>query len=521
MTLAHRFSAPRSRHGELTHCVASDGKVFKPESPPPISYPHACLPRRAVGLSEWEAAWKLGVAGLELDIMGGPNASVNLSDIPYKLVVQHGRSAASTWSLYIQDDTGTYHPHKAGGAWEGVLGFTLAHRIKATARYGGKEFVYTGPATGFSHQRTVSDGGWFKDAVWSGIDESKALFERSVTMPTRRSTRSRIQRALPIVREMLAAAGLKGPVGFRDYPIRLFHRQDGRYGDWLMRLLEVNGQQWRMEGKTFRCYDSMSGHGRIYTYSSNTVVHSESYQSNFADVLTRVTVRRLVERDDEGGREPEKHTTFGSYSKTFDQPISMVQWQTPVQSGGVFSDFVFRDEAGEVVAVRKVRGGVWPAFLTGAPIIKAASVEYTWGAAPGVVAKEGYGEILFSGTAGDNQDDEDFPEAFNAALKLDVADDELESLVGQIREEMEINELIATAAQAISFGRGHLNKLKAALFPLSITVPLNPDLVDGSRVRIVDGVLGTSIDRIVISSTHTFADDPAARQTTFTCGGYL
>lgn len=519
--LLHRASAPTNGATTLLHRVISDGPLFTAESPPPASYPETCLPTRAVGLSEWDAAWKLGVSGLQMDIRGGEDAGVDLSGIPYKLEVQHQRSASSTWSLSIQDDTGAYHPHKVGGDWEGVLGMTVAHRMKATVKHGGKTFSYTGPATGFSHQRAARDGGWFKDAVWSGIDESKALFARSVTMASVRSTRTRIQYSAPVVKEILQAAGLKGPSGFQNFPIRLFHRQDGRYGDWLMRLLEVNGQQWRMKGKTFFCYDALAGHGRLYTYSSDTIVFNESFNSSFADVLTRVTVKRLVERDDEAGTDPEVATTFGKYSKTFDRPISAVQWQTPVQSGGIFSDFIFRNEAGNVISVRNIRGGVWPLLVAGAPIYMAKSVEYTWGAQPGVLATEGYGEILFTGTAGDLVDDEDFPDAFNAALTVEVVDADLETLFGQVREEMEVNELVATPVQATSFGRGHLNKLKAALSPLSITCPLNPDLVDGSRVRIVDDVLGLSIERVVLSASHTFTDDPLGRQTTFTCGGYL
>lgn len=515
----HRASAPTSRTTDLVHRAISDGPLLTAEGPPPASYPNACLPARAVGMSEWDAAWKLGVSGLEMNIRGGENASVDLTGIPYKLEIQHQPSGSASWSLFIQDDTGEYHPHKSGGAWEGVLGFTAAHRLQATVRYGGKDFPYTGPATGFSHQRSARDG-WFKDAVWRGIDESKALFTRSVTMPSVRSTRARVQYAMPLVKEILQGIGLKGPEGFTDFPIRLFHRQDGRYGDWLLRLLEVLGLQWRMKGKTFFCYDSLAGHGRTYTYSADTIVPSESYDANFGDVLTKVVVKRLVERDDEGGTDPEVSTSFGKYSKTFDRPLSNIQIQTPVQSGGVFSDFIYRNQAGNVISVWNVRGGIWPAMLVGAPIYMAKSVEYTFGAQPGVVAKEGYGEIYFSGTAGDQQNDEDFPEAFNTALTVPVVDDELEAKFGEVKEEMEVNELIATPVQAASFGRGHLNKLKAALFPLNITVPLNLDLVDGSKVRIVDEVLGVSIDRTVITATHTITDDPLGRQTTFTCGGY-
>lgn len=517
--LSHRVVVPRAHNADLLHRVEADEPVFQIGNPLPPGFPTVCMPHILAGRSRWDAAWQLRMSDVELRVWAGLNAGRDFSGIPYRLVVSHQRSAAATWSLYTVDDLGIYHPCKAGGEYSGVLGWTKDHRIRAVVKWGGREFTYTGPATGFSHQRSARDG-WFRDAVWSGIDESKPLFEKSVTMPTVRSTKRRIQQAVQVFQEILAKAKLSG-AGFRNFPIRLLHRQDGRYGDWLMRLLEVSGQQWRMQGRTFTCYDSLQGHGPIYTYSANTAVASEGYDATLADVLTRVTVKRLVERDVDDVQTPEVAVTFGKYTKTFSSPLSAVRSIPIVETGGVFSDFIARSPAGNVVAVWGVRGGVWPTFLLGRQANNVVAVEYTFGAKPGVVATEGYGEILFTGTSGDKPDEEDFPSGFNSNLTREVFDGELESKFGQIREELELNELIATAAQADSFGRGHLNKLKAALFPLRVTVPLNPDLVDGSRVRLVDDTLGTSIDRIVISATHTFDADPTQCVTTFTCGGYL
>jgi len=472
------------------------------------------------GKTEWDAAWQFGLSGLVMDIRAGVDAGVELGEAPYKLDVTHQQSAAATWSISIVDPTGEYHPYK-DGTFHNVLGKTKDHRIRATVQYGGRTFVYSGPATGFSHRRSASTAGWFKDAVWSGIDESRPLFRRAVTMPSVRSTRHTITRAASVAEEIVAAAGLSGPTGFVDYPIRMFHRQNGRYGDFLMKLLEVKGQQWRMKGTAVQCYDSLAGHGRIYHYSADGVVPDESYDSQLADVITRVIVKRLVERDSEAGTDPEVATKFGKYRKDFEQPLSHVQWQILSQQLGTFSDFIFRDADGNVLAVRDTRGGVWAQHLYGAPIINAVSVEYTFGAQVGVVgATEGYGEIIFTGTVGDKPDEEEFPDGFDESFTATVSDAELEELFGEILEELDINELIATQAEAISYGRGYLDKLKARLFPLVVTVPLNPDLVDGSRVRITDSVLGVTIDRVVISATHTFSEDPLQRRTTFTIGGY-
>lgn len=526
--LWHRASSPSRETAYLQHRAASDGAVFPPSTPgnptpPPPNYPNVCLPIDVGGLSAWEAAWKLGVSGLKMTIKGGENANRDISEIPYKFEVSHQRSGAMGWQLYIQDDLGIYHPFKAGGPWAGVLGFSSRHRIDVSAEYGGRTFKYTGPATGLAHQRRASDGGWFKDLVWRGTDESKWMFTRSVTMPTARSTRTRIQKALPLVKEMLSAAGLAGPKNFKDFPIRLLHRQNGRYGDWIQRLLEVNGQQWRVDGKTLVCYDSLLGDGAQYTYSADSLVADDSYDSDVGDMLTRVVVRRLAEKDDDAaGTEPEVATKFGKYTKQFEKPLTAPQWHATVENMGIFSDFIFRDKGGNVIGVRKVRGGVWPSFLLSGQIQRAVSVEYTFGARAGVLATEGYGEIYFTGiTDEEKSGEEEFPDAYNESFTLPVIDDDLERDYDMVREELEVNELIATKKEAESYGRGYINKAKAALFPLTLTVPLNPDIVDGARVRLIDTTLGATLDRVVISSTHTFHDNPAERKTTFTCGGYL
>lgn len=517
--LQHRVQSYVDAEAVLEHRVQSLGQVM---TEPPANFPDQCLPAYIEGKSEWEAAWQFGLSGLEMEIKAGIDAAVSLGDVPYKFEVTHERSAASTWTVSIVDDTGVYHPYKAGGAYENVLGKTKDHRISAKMTVGGRVFQYTGPATGFSHRRAAADAGWFKDMVWKGIDESRPLFERSVTLPTVRSTRHRVQRALPVAQEMVSAAGLTGIVGFRDFPIRLFHRQKSRYGDFLMKLFEAKGSQWRMRGRAVQCYDPIDGHGPVYHYTAEGVVPEEGYDSELADVITRVLVKRLNESDNEAGTDPEVATKFGKYRKDFDQPLYHVQWQILSQQLGAFSDFIFRDKTGNVIAVRDVRGGIWAQHLYNAPIINAVSVEYTFGAQPGVVGVlEGYGEIIFTGTAADKPDEEDFPDGFDSNFTEPVIDEELEDLFGEILEELDTNELIATVAEARSYGRGWLNKLKAALFPLVVTVPLNPDLVDGSRVWVTDSVLGVTIKRVVISVTHTFHDDPLQRQSVFTIGGYL
>ena len=517
----HRAKSPREFSKGFLHRAESPGveiEVGELLTPAPGSSLSAGA--RAPGPTGWDRAWQFNEGICEVTIWAGIGAATDVSGIPYKVEITHGRSQAMAWAMYVVDDTGNYHPQKSG-AFNDVFGRGKNHRMVMQATWGGRTFSYRGYATGFGHQRSADTAGWFKDFVWRGIDMSRPLFERSVTMPTVRSTRKKIARAVTSVREMLSAAGLGSVEGFKDFPVRLMHRQSGRYGEWLMRLLEVVGLQWRMRGETFVCYDAGTGHGPIYHYSVSNIQYSDNYDSEVGSVVTSVSCRRLAEPDEEVGGEPEVATTFGKYSKTFDKPLYGVQWiESELQLGG-FSDFIFRDPNGNVVAVRDVRGGVWPQFLQTAPLSNVKSVEYTFGADVGVNAKEGYGKILFTGSSGEKPDSEDFPDAFNAEFVAEEQDDDLLAEFGRIHEELETNELIATPAEASSYLKGWLAKLRAALFPLSVTVPLNPALVDGARVKITDLTLGVTLVRTVINATHTFSDDPGVRRTVFTVGGYI
>lgn len=475
---------------------------------------------RAPGPTEWDRAWRFNDGICTLELFAGVGANTDVSEIPYKFEVSHARSQATEWNVYIVDDLGTYHPVKAGD-FHNVFGKGKNHRMKALLTWGGRQFTYSGYPTRAGHQRSSEDAGWFRDLVWGGVDKAKSLSARSVTMKTVRSTRTKIARAFTTVAEIIAAAGLLGPFSFVDFPIRLFHRQNQRYGDFLTKLLEVpGGLQWQMRGDEFHCYDPLDGHGPIYHYTVAGVMYGDSWDSDIADVVTQASVRRIAETDEDGGGEPQISTRFGKYSFSFDQPMYGVQWEESELSGGSHSDFIGRDVEGNVVAVRDIRGGVWPDFLKLARMDGIKSIEYTFGADAGFDGDEGYGKILFTGTSGDHQDDESFPDAFNADFEYTGQDDDLVEEYGEILEELEVNEVIATRNDAIRFVRGWLNKRKAALFPLQVTVPLNPALVDGARVKITDLTLGVTISRVVITSTHTFSDDPNVRRTVFTIGGY-
>ena len=104
---------------------------------------------------------------------------------------------------------------------------------------------------------------------------------------------------------------------------------------------------------------------------------------------------------------------------------------------------------------------------------------------------------------------------------MTVEDPELEDIFDETLEELDVNELIATQQQGLEFGRGWLARRKAALFPLDITVPLNPAILDGTVITIRDAVLNLTHTRPVISVTHSFGGSPQTQWTKFTIGGYL
>lgn len=522
--LAHSVQAAARTELHLVHsteCVGVEeepGELIVTPAPSGSARPSGA---RHPGKSSWDRAWMLGDGELEVKIWGGVEASTEVSGIPYRFEIVHGRSQAVTWACYIVDDTGKYHPAKIGGEYEGVFGRGQHHKMRAHILWGGREFRYTGWASGFGHQRSNRDSGWFRDMVWSGVDESKPFFAPRKTMPTVRSTRSKVVRKAAVAAEILAAAGGFSVSGLKDGPIRLFHRQSGRYGDWLARLVEMAGQEWHLIGKRVEVYDALAGCGAKFTYSVSTPVRSESYDSAVADVITRVLVRRVQEAESRGAEEPEVCTTFGTYTKSWPEDMHAIQPEPIEAQLGAFSDYIYRNAKGNVVAVRGSRGGVYPAHLMTAPIRSVRSVEYTFGAQAGVLASEGYGRILFRGVPANKPDQEDMPEEFESGFELEVIDQALEDIFGEALEELDVNELIATQQQALEFGQGWLNRRKAALFPLSITVPLNPAIRDGTPITIIDLILNRTHTRPVLTATHSFGAAPDSQWTRFTIGGYL
>lgn len=480
-------------------------------------------------MGEYEVAWQQGLGTLEVDLrVYNAGSTKDLTGVPTILQVTLNESAPATWQLSILDDTGAYHPKKAGGEWEGWMddrAYTagvLTKKLLATIGWGGYTWRFVGVPKRYGHTRGLEQKINF---TWAGADVSERLFRKSQTKATLRSDP---QSTTPVTNRDAIADTLDGYSLQHDLsrvtkqPIRVQHRQDGRPGDWSMAVFECTWAEWRVRGETVEGFQpDVLGSTVHWKYSADTVTLEENLEAESTDHVNTVTIRRAAESaappPSAGGDDDDntiKLFDFGPQSETFNPPLNGVMWREPVRTNGINSDFIFRNKDGVVIAVREVRGGVWPDQVTnGGPIHGAASVDWTYGAANGFIGTGSYGEIEFFGTSGDNPAWTTTGAQHDDVYTVTVVDSDSVAVDGELPLELTPNPLLVDSVQATNYGKGFLYRKGREREPITIRVALNLAAGIGDGVEIEDAILGTTEVRYVKQLTHSISNDDAQRFT--------
>lgn len=467
------------------------------------------------GFTEHTYAWKCGVGELVINQITANGRELTCVN---SLTIELNDSAAHRWEISIRDDDGEFHPEKVGGAWEGEMTDASDKRFEFRGTWGGRPIRFLGVPISYGHRRAATGTQRRLDFVWSGICMSFPLFDEALTQGTLRSTKAGVVNQEQVIVEALAAKGVPG-VGIPSLPpLRLLHRQNKQAGNLIQGILRRNGLGWRFEGENMVFYPLALSNPR-FTYDATAAVETEDFQSQNADLVSSVTIRRVAESGDSVGN-PFTATTFqGGYQFSFPEPSYGITFRPLVETLGEFSDFIFRDADGNVVAVRNVKGGFWAPFLGSAPLNNISSVEFTFGAQPGVVAAEGYGQIVFTGRVQDKPDSA-FPDEFETTFSVTVTNTDLQAIVPGKTRELPVDEVTPDQATAEAQGAHFLNTMFLYHGRKANTVPLNFGLVPGDTVRENDPVLNRERVGFLRKVIHVISDDPGVRKTTYEASGW-
>lgn len=521
-----RYQATRHARADRVLRYEADGPEIAPSNIPQTipdpENPGGTIPNPAYpgfGMSEADLAWKCGIGDLEIYKLKADGQDLPLHG---QIDIELNDSGAHQWSWTIEDPTGEYHPEKVGGEWEGVMTDSAEKVFELGMRWGGKDFRFKGVATGYGHNRTAADRKL--TFTWSGICMSFNLFEDSVTLPTIRSTRARVVNMSEALVEALEAASVAWANLPTLGPLRLHHRQDDKPGNWMQRYLDrgLNGRGWgwRFNGDgKIEFYPIQLGAAR-YRYDETAMVEAENFQSDNSELVGGVKVRRVVENADQAGNPVTCREFKGGYRLEFEQELYGLTWRPlGVPTLGVFSDFICRNAAGNVVSVGDIRGGVWPVNLINAPRMGIKSVEWTFGAQVGVLASEGFGQLIFTGRTRDKQDSE-FPAEFETSFSVPVWNDDLIAKVGTKSKELPIDELVGSQADAENYGRAWLSRKLLYFGPKELTVPLNVGLIPGETIYERDPILNRARVGFLRQVRHRIVADPGERRSTYVASGW-
>lgn len=511
---AHRYSTTSQRKFSRPHRYsAMPTEVLSAGSP----------------VGEYDLAWKYGVGTLEVDLSVGGS---DLTGVPSSLTITHNESAATTWSIPIEDPTGYYHP-KRSGPWFGVLdnqafdsGDNIAKKLTAKLTWAGYPYYLVGVPTRYSHSRNGSPRFEFN---WSGVDCSIKLYRRSQTMETLRSTRGAVVTNKQALVTLFETYGIRYDISdLREIPINFQHRQDGRPGDWMQALLDTTMAAWTVEGDTLRCYQPATSGPVKWEYGDDAYIREDQLDGEVSEIVNHVVVRRAAEAstappqgDGADNNNSIKMFSFGnSYSQSFNPPLNGIRWE--VSGDGVASDFICRNKKGEVFAVispRENSGISYPTFLInagGSNVNGLASVSWTWGASSPLVpltVTGAAGQITFFGNQGHNVA-ELVTQEYDQTYTVEAMDSESISRYGLWKIELRPNPLFMRSEDAQAFANEYIRRKAWDSDPQTFRVNLNLALRVGDRVRIVDPLLGTE-DRYVTQVTHQVSDDAGQRYTRF------
>lgn len=489
------------------------------------------------GVSQYEAAWTGSEAEPQLQITltaGGQD----LEGAPSGLQITHNESAAARWQLTIMDSTGKYHPHKNGGDWEGVMDAqafdandTVTKTFNAAITYAGHNYRFVGVPDAYGHARSWQSRAF--DFVWSGIDLSARLFRKAQRLETIRAEREERLTQIDLLNDLLPRyVGSYSLIGLPPVRVRLQHRQDIRGGDGMQALLDLTMAQWRMRGNTLVCWQPGAA-GRTWRYEGDAIMYEDSLQAQTGQIVNKVIVRRAVEGGKVQGNTRDSDETgtalytFGVQTESFSPPVNALQWR--VTGGGNISDVICRNSQGIIVSVLSATvPALWPTHLVGAAPHNVASVEYTWGAPPGVLAAGASGTIRFFGAPTDHAEvlppGEPEPPAYVVEMpSTDYPHDRATASQGKYGlrvHELSPNPLLYGEEEAALWASAFLDRNCEPPDPLTCRVPLNLAMEVGDWVVIEDQVLGTADRRYITQVTHSIYDDPAQRFTRFTAINY-
>lgn len=463
-----------------------------------------------------EAARSRNEGELEVDLRVDVGGSTHdLTGVPTNLQMTHGENQPTTWQISILDDTGLYHPERVGSPWQGVMDHeafnpdgSYRKRFIFNSSWGGVPFSFVGIPTAYGHTRSFSSGGRF-DFSWSGVDISRTLFLPGRTYPTLRTERGAQTWGLKsATADILTRCGIPHDLSLmEDAPIRVQHRQDGRPGDFFQQLLDVLWAKWTVRNGVLHVYQPAYEGAPQWTYSSSDLVMEDNLQVDAPEIINEVTARRAAEARAQS--QTIEVDNFGQYTVSFNPPVSYVTWQARggADNGGAFSDFIMRDPAGGIVAVREVRGGNWPPEAFFRLAIGIGSITFTWGARPNFIGSGWPSSIQFFGQPFDAPAMGSYDEVFSVTERDQASIDRN----GLHQHELSANPLIFDSATLRRHALGFLLENRAAQTLETYRVPLCYEIWPGQRVRIIDDRLGTAHVRYIRRVTRSISDDPDQR----------
>lgn len=472
-------------------------------------------------VGEYELAWKTGIGTLEPSLsVWTPAETFDLGEAPTVLQVTHSLSAPIQWQLTIMDYTGDYHPDKVGGPWEGVLtgeaydaDDAFARKLIANINWGGAPYELVGIPTNFGSTRSFANPGKM-DLAWSGVDASARFFRRGQSAATLRTSRggSTIYNT-DAIEDVCGRLGMAVDTSkLRRELLRVQHRQDGRWGDFFQAALDLSAGEWGIEGETLHCFQANYAGPVQWDYDLQSLIQEDSLDVSAPEVKNVAVPRRANEGGKSTGQQIDVNT-FGEYSQTFSPPLDGVQWRFPATPNGAFSDLIFRNAAGNVIAVRNVRGsGPWPSFLTNnGPITGATSVKFTWGA-PYLNPDQllgAAGSIEFYGATRDQEESAD--PVYTVRQKVQASIDKY----GEQPQEFPPNPLFYDSASMYRWLVDWFTRNAFPKKPATYRAPLNHQMRPNHCVRIRDLILNRVDVRYVKVCTHSFSDFPEQRFTRF------
>lgn len=438
-------------------------------------------------------------------------------------------SAPHTWTLRVLDEDGSFNPEKSTSAtWYQRMddqpydsGSNYVKKFLLEATYAGQEFSFTGIPTGYRY--TATAGNRPLAFEWSGTCQSHKLFREAQTLATVRSTADEVITVTGALGTILAAYGIAYDfhlLAERAVPVQ--HRQDAKPIDWITELLEVGWDEWRMDGDVFTAYyprPKALAQADWTCDLGSDLVEEMSVESSLTPAISKVTCTRVIEA---GGKltDPIDLYTFGTYTASWGRPAYGIKHKMLI-SGGVASDFKFKDASGTILGVAFPRNAsAYPAPLLGAGD-GATQVEFTWGEGDDGALSGNLGRLEFSGSFGQREDSL-FGSTFDSTFTHTATSTAYSNDANAFPKELPDNPLIPTPEWLVTHTERYLEKFGRRRRTRSIKLPqLHLGIKPGDTVREKYARLGVDRAVYVTEVTHRFSDNPAERYTTYTALEYV